>query len=131
MNYAEGNESSSSVSYSKIMSRFLLLTSSKDSNLFLMKLMFECSTVSLIGEFSFISFNPILASLIPSKEVCCLSLRLNESVKISSEPSLYFYILKLALSHFSVDELKEIPPDKATFRFMSQFLDHLSFSENY
>ena len=59
--------------------------------------MLKCPTISLLGQFSFISFKPILASLIPLKEVCCLSLLFSESVEISSEPYAYVSILELTL----------------------------------
>ena len=35
----------------------------KALNLFLKELMFKCPTIILLGEFSFITFSPILASL--------------------------------------------------------------------
>ena len=54
----EGNESLSFVSNNKTMSRFPLMTSSKNSNLFLMESMFKCPTISLFAEFSWIFFRP-------------------------------------------------------------------------
>ena len=45
------------------MSRFLLMINCKASNLFLKELIFKCPTIILLGEFSFITFSPILASL--------------------------------------------------------------------
>ena len=80
--------------------------------------MFKCPTITLLGEFSFISFRPVLASLIPSRNVCCLSLWFSESVEISSEPSAYVSILELALLYFWADELEEISSNKASPRFM-------------
>ena len=53
---AEGNESLSFVSNNKTMSRFLLMTSSKNSNLFLIESMFKCPTISLLAELSCIFF---------------------------------------------------------------------------
>ena len=71
INCAEGNESSSFVSNNNIMSRFLLMISSKNSNLFFLELMVKYPTIlnvllSLLEEFSFLSFRLILVSLIPS-----------------------------------------------------------------
>ena len=45
------------------MSRFLLMVNWKTSDLFLRKLMFKCLTTIILGEFSFITCSPILASL--------------------------------------------------------------------
>ena len=84
--------------------------------------MFKCPIVSLLEDFSFISFRPILASLVPSMEVCCLSLWFTESAQFSAEPSTYFSILELALLYFWVPELKEISSDKSSPGFMSQIL---------
>ena len=108
------------------MSRFRLMTSSKKSNLFLIEWMFKCLTISLLGEFSFISFRAIWASLIPSRKVGCLSLWFSESVEIFSEPSAYFPILDLV--SFVVFLIRWI------FRPINhhlEFLGLLSFSKNY
>ena len=63
INCAEGNESSSFVSESRIISRFLLMINCKASDLFLKELIFKCHTILLLGEFSFINFSPIVAPI--------------------------------------------------------------------
>ena len=127
INCTVGNESPSSVSDNKIMSRSLLMTYYSNSSSFLIELMFKCLTISLLEGFYFVSFRPILFFLILSREVGCLSLWFSESCKISSEPPAYYSILQLALLYFWVDELEEISSDKASPRFMSHFLNLLSF----
>ena len=112
INCVEGNESSSFVSENKIISRFLLMRSSKNSNLFLIELMLKCPTLSLLEEDSFISFRPILGPLTPLREVCCLSLWISESIETSSETSAYFFILDLASLYYWIDELEEISRNK-------------------
>ena len=97
--------------------------------------MFKSPTISSLEELSFISFWPILASLIPSREVCSLSLWFSESVEISSELSANFSILELTLLNCWVDELEEISSDKLsprsidTHAWMSRFLYLLSFKK--
>ena len=48
------------------MSRFIVMKNCKSSNLFYKELIFKCPTIILLGEFSLITFRPILALLNPS-----------------------------------------------------------------
>ena len=45
------------------MSRFLLIINCKTSNLFYKEFIFKCLTMILLGEFSFVTFSPILVFL--------------------------------------------------------------------
>ena len=63
-NCAESNDLSSFVSDNEI----------KNSNLFFMEFMFKSPTIRFIEKFSFNYLRTILASMIHSRQVCCLSL---------------------------------------------------------
>ena len=79
---AEGSESSSFVYDNKIMSRFLLIIFSKESNLLLIDLMFKCPTI-----FQFLQTNFSFIDSI-SREVCYYHFdSMNSINKLFFEPS--------------------------------------------
>ena len=94
--------------------------------LILWSIRFKCTTKSLLREFSFISFRPILASLTASREICSLSLWFSESIET------FWTVCILLYFRASFNIFEQMSWKKLCLKHrldLSQFLDLWSFSK--